>query len=143
MARTSTGGLLDAGYTLGARALGYMKGAAEVEATTGIGQATSEYLQEGKEMVKAFDEQHQISSTLRAFDEQHQVTETASAAVATVEHGKAAVETATPLAISAAQAVREQAEILTERAKEDPTVGPALERPPPRSRADGRPSRAL
>ena len=56
------------------------------------------------------------------------MTETASALLSTtIETGKAAVETATPLAISAAQVVREQAEILTERAKEDPTVGPAIE----------------
>ena len=59
-----------------------------------IASTTSEYLHEGKEIVKAFDEAHQITSTIKAFDEQHQVTETASALLSTtIETGKAAVET--------------------------------------------------
>ena len=127
-ARAAISGLLDAGYTLGARALSFMRDVSrEVEASTGIRQRASEALGEGAQIVRAFDETHQISASVRAFDEEHQVSRQAIHLLhGAVAGGRAAMETAVPLATSAAQAVREQAGALTERARDDPTVGPAI-----------------
>jgi hypothetical protein len=131
----SLSALVEAGWRLGQRGVdyvtafeeqhGYGKKAAKV-----IGEAASNI--RGK--VHEVDEAHGISRSIgpamngvatnvRAFDEAHGISEGASRTWnAALETGKAAVVTATPIAVSTFEAVSHKTDELVQRARDDPTL---------------------
>lgn len=153
-ARSTISALLAAGFTLGQRALWYIQQAEEAYAP-GTSRRAADMLRSGAESVQRtaqqIDAEHRIRERIRAFDEEHEISHKAAALWSeAVESTSAAVQTATPVAASAAQtvtsaatdavhtarpiaasaahAIREGAEQLSALARDDPNVGPALER---------------
>ena len=122
--------LIAAGYKLGQRAFDFLS---HLEEAHGRPAASAVALiREGADAVRVkvaeVDEANKISATVKAFDEEHEITERASAMwTGAVESARIGVESATPLAVGAAEAVRETAGQLSARARDDPNVGPVIE----------------
>ena len=124
-------GLLDAGYLLGQRALGFM---AEFEERHGVGRTLSEVGATILTKVKEVDENLQVSAKVKRFDDEHEISLRTSAAwTSAKEQSKAAVEAAKPVVAAAAESVKEKSKAAVKAAK--PVVAAAAESVKEKSKA--------
>ena len=130
-------GLLDAGYLLGQRALGFM---AEFEERHGVGRTLSEVGATILTKVKEVDENLQVSAKVKRFDDEHEISlRTAAAWTSAKEQSKAAVEAAKPVVAAAAESIKAGAQVASAKAGElGREASSSLNAAKERVQADGR-----
>ena len=128
-ARKTIANLLAAGWVLGEKAQAYMSVMEEQLGPLKV--RASEAIQVGVAVVREkaleVDETHAISASVRAFDEQHQITTQAARAHSSAKDmWEKAVTVATPLALEAADRVGHATEVVKVRALQDPNIAQGL-----------------